>query len=423
MTFPAGTVDNRDRMDRIRIRPGYVPYLLIIAVLMTAGSAFARSGLLNVALLTLVWVGVTVLVAALDRIEFDGRTIHHRGLFAFFLAHLFRVRQHLSVNEIETITTAALSLSLAGGNAKLNYRMRVSGAGLDIVLRSHRANFEPFIKALFTAISADKLDPLSYDLFEYFQTREALKTAPVLRHDIAAMGSSPLRRLANALRLSGRLAQASSYFRIAYEREPRNPRLLYEMSRFFRASAQTTDAKLQQRSDACLRLASRLATAQPELLERIGEAFSERLDYKRASDCFRRVLAEQPHRFRANLGLAEIALRDGKFAHAAHCYHSASINADATLARLAAREAGYYERLIRDEEFLETELRRVQTANVLSWAQRLSAVTFFGVWFITLFIGRLHAVFEQFGWALMATSAFVWCTTRFTRRFLRRNLA
>jgi hypothetical protein len=60
-----------------------------------------------------------------------------------------------------------------------------------------------------------------------------------------------LRRVANSLRLAGRLAQASSYFRIAYEKEPRNPELLYEMSRFFHSTAQAEDAQLLRRSDAC----------------------------------------------------------------------------------------------------------------------------------------------------------------------------
>jgi tetratricopeptide (TPR) repeat protein len=166
--------------------------------------------------------------------------------------------------------------------------------------------------------------------------------------------------MANSLRLAGRLAQASSYFRIAYEKEPRNAELLYEMSRFFRSSAQTDDARLIQRSDACLRLASRLAHEAPDLLERIGEAFYERLDYKRATECFRRAIALDPNRFRANVGLAEIALKDGKLAHVARYYNAAAATRDVTLARMAEREARYYERLAGDEDFLEKELDRIR---------------------------------------------------------------
>ena len=127
------------------------------------------------------------------------------------------------------------------------------------------------------------------------------------------------------------------------------------MARFFHTSAQTEDARLLQRSDACLRLASRLAHKEPDLLERIGEAFFERLDYKRAADCFRRALEFDPARFRANIGLAEIALRDGKLAHVAHYYGAAAGNDDRALARMASREAQYYERLISDEWFLESD--------------------------------------------------------------------
>jgi tetratricopeptide (TPR) repeat protein len=230
-----------------------------------------------------------------------------------------------------------------------------------------------------------------------------------------------LRRIANSLRLAGKLAQASSYFRVAYEKEPRNPQLLYEMSRFFHSSAQREDPKLLQRSDACLRLASRLAGNEPDLLERIGEAFFERLDFKRASDCFHRALALDPARFRANVGLAEIALRDGKLAHVAHFYNAAAASDDGALARMAGREARYYERLMGDDDFLEAELHRIRVSNQIRWARRLAAMTFFSAWLVGGIAGRFSSMVEDFGWAIMATSGLIWCTTMFTMRFFRRR--
>jgi len=410
-------------MEKQSIRPGYIPYLLIAAVLLTLGSALSRAGLMLYALVCLLLTALIVLMAVLDRIEFDGQTIIHRGPVAFLLSRVFRVRQQIAVPQIEAITTSVMSLGVSGGNARMHYRTRVMGAGLEIMLRSHRANYIPFIKSLFKAAGPSKLDPLSYDLFEYFESLDSLKSAPVLRSEISVMPVSILRRVANSLRLAGRLAQASSYFRIAYEKEPRNPELLYEMSRFFRSSANSSDPKLMQRSDACLRLASRLAEREPGLLERIGEAFCERLDYKRASECFQRALATEPSRFRSNIGLAEIALRAGKFAHVAQCYRAASANPDETLARLAEREARYYERLVIDDDFLEMEARRARAYKSIRGAQRLSMAAFFAAWLMAILIGRFYFALEQFSWALMASTGFVWCISSLTLRLLRRNTA
>ncbi|MFP5263530.1 MAG: tetratricopeptide repeat protein [Blastocatellia bacterium] len=410
-------------MDRISIRPGYIPYTLSAAVLITAGSALLKDGLWLPALVCLSLLAPIVVAAAFDRIEFDGSAIRHRGPLAFVMAKLFRIRRELSTADIEAITTETTSLTLAAGDSRLSYHTRISGAGVEIVVRSYRSSYVPFIKGLLRAAGPDKLDPRSFDLFEYFETGAALKGSPVLKNEIAAMPAPILRRIANSLRLAGRLAQASSYFRIAYEKEPRDPRLLYEMSRFFRSSARPEDARLLQRSDACLRLASRLAGQQADLLERIGEAFFERLDYKRAADCFRRALALDPARFRANVGLAEIALRDGKLAHVAHFYNAASASSDAALSRLAGREARYYERLMSDDEFLESELSRMRAVNQIRWARRGAALTFFGAWFVAGLVGRLYSLVEDFGWAMMATSGLLWCVSTFVLRYFRRRLA
>jgi hypothetical protein len=391
--------------------------------LITAGSALFKDDMPLPALVCWSLLAPVIIAAIFDRIEFDGLAIRHRGPLALILAILFRVRRELSITDIETITTEMTSLSLSAGDSRLSYHTRISGAGVEIIVRSYRATYVPFIKGLFRAAGPDKLDPRSFDLFEYFETGTTLKGSPVLKNEIAAMPMPILRRIANSLRLAGRLAQASSYFRVAYEKEPRNPQLLYEMSRFFRSSAQAEDMRLLQRSDACLRLASRLAGQQPDLLERIGEAFFERLDYKRASDCFRRALAFDPARFRANVGLAEIALRDGKLAHVAHFYNAAAASGDAALSRLAGREARYYERLMSDDEFLESELSRIRAANQIRWARRGAALTFFGAWLVAGLVGRFYSFVEDFGWAVMATSGMLWCVATLILRYFRRRIA
>ena len=408
-------------MEKISIRPGLVPYTLSAAVLITAGSALLRSGLFVASLVCWLLLIPLIFAAIFDRIEFDGRSIRHRGPLSFIFGKIFRIRRELPASEIETVTTETTRITFSSGDAKMSYHTRVTGAGVEIIVRSYRSAYVPFIKALFRAVGPHKLDPRSFELFEYFESGASLKGSPVLKDEIEAMPVPLLRRVANSLRLAGRLAQASSYFRVAYEKEPRNPELLYEMSRFFHSSAQAEDSRLLQRSDACLRLASRLAGREADLLERIGEAFFERLDYKRASDCFRRALELDPARFRANVGMAEIALRDGKLAHVAHYYNAAAGSPDAAIARLAEREAKYYERLMTDEDFLESELRRIRAANQIRWARRLAALVFFGAWLMGGVAGRVFEFVEDFGWAVMATSGLIWCAATFTLRHFRRR--
>jgi len=408
-------------MEIIRIRPGLVPYTLSVAIIVIIGSTLLKQGWLMASLVCWALLAPIFVAAILDRLEFDGETIRHKGPLAFTLTHLFRMRRELSISEIEAITTETTRVSFATGDARISYHTRITGAGVDIIVRSHRSAYTQFIKALFKAAGPHKLDPRSSEIFEYFETANSLKGSPVLKSDIAAMPPSLLRRVGNSLRLAGKLAQASSYFRVAYEKEPRNPQLLYEMSRFFHSSAQKEDTRLLQRSDACLRLASRLAGDEPDLLERIGEAFFERLDFKRASDCFRRALALDPARFRANLGLAEIALRDGKLAHVAHFYNAAAASPDVALSRMAEREARYYERLMGDDDFLEAELKRIRVSNQIRWARRLAAMTFFGAMLMGGIAGRFLSALEDFSWAIMATSGLVWCAAIFSMRFFRRR--
>ena len=242
-------------MEKVSIRPGLVPYTLSAAVLITAGSALLRSGLFAASLVSWLLLIPLIFAAIFDRIEFDGRSIRHRGPLSFIFGKIFRIRRELPASEIETVTTETTRITFSSGDAKMSYHTRVTGAGVEIIVRSYRSAYVPFIKALFRAVGPHKLDPRSFELFEYFESGASLKGSPVLKDEIEAMPVPLLRRVANSLRLAGRLAQASSYFRVAYEKEPRNPELLYEMSRFFHSSAQAEDSRLLQRSDACLRLA------------------------------------------------------------------------------------------------------------------------------------------------------------------------
>lgn len=409
-------------MKTISLRPGYIPYTLAVAILISCASALAREQKPEWMLVCLALLVPVILAAAFDRLEFDGEKIRHRGPLAFLLTHLFRMRRALAISEIETITTETLRVTVGRSDARLTYHTRISGPQVELLLRSHRSAYVPFIKGLLRAVSPEKLDPRSLELLKYLDTGAALKHAAREKSDLDRMPVQLLRRLGNSFRLAGRLAQASSYFRVAYEKEPRNPGLLYEMSGFYYSSGAREDPRLLQRSNACLRLASRLAGSEPALLERIGEAFFERLDNKRATDCFRRALDLDPARFRANVGLAEIALRDGKLAHVAHFYNAATASTDEALVRLAGREARYYERLRSDDAFLEAELLRIRVSNQIRWVKRLSALAFFCAWLTAWVVGRFYSLAEDFGWAMMAASGLVWCAAALAMRWFRRRV-
>src|SRR5438477_13009286 len=106
-------------MKIISIRPGFVPYTLAAAVVMTVGSALFKQGWHLAAVVSWALLVPIVVFALFDRIEFDGNSIRHRGPLAFLLTHLFRSRRDLKVSDIEAITTETTRLSFATGDARI----------------------------------------------------------------------------------------------------------------------------------------------------------------------------------------------------------------------------------------------------------------------------------------------------------------
>ena len=77
--------------------------------------------------------------------------------------------------------------------------------------------------------------------------------------------------------------------------------------------------------------------------------------------------------YRAQLGLAEVALNDGKLAHVIHHYNDAwRIAPDKATARLAQREADYYARLNNDEDVCLALLEEHYVATVHGAAYYMS---------------------------------------------------
>jgi tetratricopeptide (TPR) repeat protein len=229
-----------------------------------------------------------------------------------------------------------------------------------------------------------------------------------------------LRKSANDLRIAGCLHQSAEAFRRALLISPRNPWLIYEYARLLKSQASAFgDARLLGRACAALRLAATRGPNDASLLARIGESFLEYGDPFRAAKIFRRTLDIDENAYRAQLGLAEVALTDGKLAHVIHHYSDAArIAPDKATASLARREADYYSRLNSDEDYLAAELRRMNWLEGANRVQHLAARVSFAALLIALVGSSVDQAVAGLGWALASSSIIAWSGSLLTRRLL-----
>jgi len=229
-----------------------------------------------------------------------------------------------------------------------------------------------------------------------------------------------LRQVGNELRTTGRLRQAAEAFRRAIIVKPHDGRLIYEFARLLRSQASAMgDGSLLFRSRAALRLAAKRANDDASLLSRIGESLFEHGDLLQAARTFRSALSINPRAFRAELGLAEVALRNGKLAHVIHHYNGAArLATDESLARFARREAEYYSRLNDDDKYLAAELRRFGWLQQVQRARRISIrLTLASL--VLLFVGvSLDESLATLGWSIASSSIVAWIVVTFAGRLL-----
>jgi tetratricopeptide (TPR) repeat protein len=232
--------------------------------------------------------------------------------------------------------------------------------------------------------------------------------------------ASLLRKSANNLRISGFLQQSAEAFRRALLISPRSPWLIYEYARLLKSQASAFgDARLLGRACAALRLAASRGPTDALLLARVGECFLEYGDPLRASKLFRRTLEIDEEAYRAQLGLAEVALSDGKLAHVIHHYNEAArIAPDKATATLARREADYYSRLNDDEDYLAAELRRMNWLEGANRIQRVTARVSFAALLIALVGSSIDQVVAGLGWAFASSSIIAWSGSLLTRKLL-----
>lgn len=443
----------RARLASVRVSPE--GYLAIACALTFISFLCLRSSqdLPALIIIALAWM-IIPLFAFYDRVNFDGRTLSRQGIVA--LVHrLFKGRRlELLVNEIERIETSAVRTLRRGGRVRYRYRSEIMGDGLSLRFASGGAGYRKMVRVMFALVPEEKLDARSRELRDYLSDTKALRTTldhlhlassdvldgattdldhnakRAVRHQRAATTSAPssadmergrlLRRTANELRAAGRLREAAEAFRRALLVTPTDGWLIYEFARFLRSQASVLgDARLLARSRAGLRLAGWRGRDDATLLSRIGESFVEYSEVEHATRAFRRALELDPNAFRAEMGLAEVALRNGQLAHVIHHYTAATrIAADRALARLARHEADYFSRLNDDDEYLAAELRRINWLQSIFRARRLASRVTLASLLLALFGGSVAEPLSDVGWSLASSSLVCWVGVALTSRLL-----
>ena len=156
----------------------------------------------------------------------------------------------------------------------------------------------------------------------------------------------------------------------------------------------------------------------------IGEGFLECNEAERAERSFQRAIELEPRTFRARLGLADVALRNGKLAHVIHQYRDAARQAsEKALVRYARREADYYVRLNDDDDYLSAELSRINWLQTLTRGRRLAA----RVTNVSILVALIGTYSDQaiaaIAWALASSSLVAWLASLLVGKLLaaRRN--
>jgi tetratricopeptide (TPR) repeat protein len=441
----------RARLASVRVSPG--GYLAAACVFTFVATLLLRVqyDLASLITIALAWI-ITPALAFTDRISFDGQVLTRRGLVPL-LFRLIRGRSlRLDIDEIERVETSAVRTLRRSGRVRYRYRSEIFGKGYSFVFSSGGNAYRQMVRTLFPLLGYDKVDARSSELRDYLTDSRTLRAnlqllriaspevlegatddldhnAKKERHGRAeGVELSPidvergrlLRLAANELRAAGRLRESAEAFRRAFLVIPRDGWLLYEFARYLRSQAGAArDARLMGRSRACLRLAARRAGDDAPLLSRIGESFYEYGELAHASRAFQRALEHNPRAFRAEIGLAEVALRNGKLAHVVHRYDAAArIAPDEALARYARRESDYYARLNNDDDYLAAELRRIGWLQNLQRARRLAARMMLASIMLALVGPSFDDAIESVGWSLASSSLIAWIGVSLVTQFL-----
>ncbi len=438
----------RAALASVRVSPG--SYLAVASVLTFSSALLLRSerDLLALAVIGVAWLVIPVL-AWRDRIEFDGSALSRRGLAPALLQMLGIGPKKLAIDQFEKVETQAVRTLKKGGRVRYRYRTQIIGRNIEFTFASGGRSYRNMVRQLFPLIPQDKMDLRTTELRDYLSDPKTLdaevselqlassdvlesatpdfklggKKRPQLEGAAEADCQTTLEperalllgELGNKLRIAGRLAEAREAFRRALTALPHDGRLLFQFSRLLRSQASSArDAKLLQRSRAALRLASRRAAAQPGLLTSIGEIFLEWGELSAARRSLQKAAALEPQNFKARVGLANLALRDGKLAHVINQYRDASMAAsDKALIDYARREADYYAQLNDDDDYLSSELRRINWLQHSLRVRRLAARVTNASILVALVAAYFDSSITGICWSLATSSLFAWVLSLF----------
>jgi len=439
----------RKKLASIRISPGGY---LALAAIMTFVALIGLRTERDLAALILVgttWTLIPLFIIA-DRLSFDGRILKRTGPGAWLQRILGRGPLKISLDEVERVEVTSLRTLRRGGNVRYRYRVEIFAGETAVSFASGGRQFRRLVQVLLPRIPEHKLDARACELRDHLVDPRAvradaarLEVAPATvlenaeeiaekriekqRRETSTVTSEQemeratlLRRAANDLRIAGCLQQSAEAFRRALLITPHNAWMIYEYARLLKSQASAFgDARLLGRACAALRLAAMRGAHDARLLERVGESFLEYCDPARAAKTFRRALDLKENSYRAQLGLAEVALGEGKLAHVIYQYNDAVRCApDKASARLTRREANYYARLNSDEDYLAAELRRMNWLEGAGRIQRLTARVSFAALLVALVGSSIHQVVAGLGWALASSSIIAWSGSLVTRKFL-----
>ncbi len=449
------------RLASVRVSPG--SYLAVASVL-TFGSALllrSEKDLWAVAAICVAWLIVPIL-ALTDRIEFDGQCLSRRGPAPFLFRLIAGRQKQLSIADFERVDTQALRTLRRGGRVRYRYRTQIVGKSAEFTFASGGRCYRDMVRQLFPLIHRDKLDLRTLELSDYLCDPKALnnevKAVQLASDDVldsatldfklggkrpgltpgfiegtegVGAAASPkdrdratlLGRLGNHLRVAGRLNEAREAFRRALIVIPTDGRLIFEFARLLRSQATSlSDARLLSRSRAAMRLSAMRAGNEPGLLALVGESFLEWGEAGRAQSTFQKAIDLEPVNFRARMGLANLALRDGKLAHVIHQYRDAARSAsEKTLVAYARREADYYATLNDDDDYLASELRRINWLQHSLRVRRLAARVTNASILVALIVPYVDSTVEGLCWSLASSSLVAWIFSLFAIKILARR--
>jgi tetratricopeptide (TPR) repeat protein len=436
------------RLASVRVSPG--SYFAAASVLTFCSALLLRSerDLFALATLGIAWL-VIPLLAFRDRIEFDGEFLARRGPIPFLARHITGHKRELSVADFEKVDTHAVRTLRRSGRVRYRYRTQVIGKHLEFAFASGGQSYRAMVRHLFPLIHEDKLDLRTIELRDYLCEPKPLnvevKSLQLASADVLdgakldfKLGGTPqqqasdatggerailLGQVGNKLRIAGRLNEAREAFRRALIVIPKDGRLIFQFARLLKSQASSlSDPDLLSRARAALRLSAMRAKSDPNLLTFVGESFLEWGETVRAHNSFQRALEAEPQNFRAHMGLATLALREGKLAHVIHRYRdAASAAADKALTRHAVREADYYARLSDDDDYLVSELRRMNWLQHSLRVRRLAARVTNACILLALVTPYFDEALSEPIWYLASSSLIAWLSSLGAIRLLAKR--